>query len=394
MWEECNIGELTLFHKQGYYTKEKYDEDGKIFLLRGTDMQNPTIVLTDTPRINISDKDYEDYKVLPGDFLIVRSGAIGRYGIATGNLPLSIFGSYLINFRFNSSKLLNEFFGYYFESDLSSKQLYGISQGGGNVNINAENIKRMRINLPPLPEQKKIAEILSTWDEAIEKNEALISLYEKYLNSLALSFLKKKISINENLWKQTKLKDVFNDRKSYGYQTEDLKLHSLTIEDGVTAKTDRYNREFLVKGDIKKYKIAKFHDLVFNPQNLRYGAIAVNGIKYDVLLSPIYATLEIKDPAKYDIDYLGYLLTSKEMISFYDSIAEGTLIERMAVKPDVFLNQIFSIPDIATQKRIADILNTVKRKIELLKKNNLELKTQKRGLMQRLLTGKVRVKLD
>lgn len=274
-------------------------------------------------------------------------------------------------------------------------ELRELSSGdGGRGGLNLKLINGISVDLPPLPEQKKIAEILSTWDEAIETNETLISLYEKYLNSLALSLVKKKILINENVWKQTKLKDVFYDRKSYGCQSDNLKLHSLTIEDGVTAKTDRYNREFLVKGDSKKYKIAKLHDLVFNPQNLRYGAIAVNSIEHDVLLSPIYATLEIKDPTKYDIGYLGYLLTSKEMISFYDSIAEGTLVERMAVKPDVFLNQVFSIPDIATQKKIANILNTFKKKIDLLKKNKAELEKQKQGLMQRLLTGKVRVKLD
>jgi|LSQX01.2.fsa_nt_gb type I restriction enzyme S subunit len=324
------------------------------------------------------------------------SAPYGPININESNLVGVVSPLYTV-FRIVSSSVSTEYMKHYFRSTLWHKYLYNISNEGARhdrMSISLGDFFDMPIRLPKLHEQKKIAEILSTWDEAIETNETLISLYEKYLNSLALSLVKKKILINENGWKQTKLKDVFYDRKSYGCQSDNLKLHSLTIEDGVTAKTDRYNREFLVKGDSKKYKIAKLHDLVFNPQNLRYGAIAVNSIEHDVLLSPIYATLEIKDPTKYDIGYLGYLLTSKEMISFYDSIAEGTLVERMAVKPDVFLNQVFSIPDIATQKKIANILNTFKKKIDLFKKNKAELEKQKQGLMQRLLTGKVRVKLD
>lgn len=337
----------------------------------------------------------ERFKVQADDFIVSCSGTIGSLYRIPNDAPPGIINQALLKLRINTKKVDLGYFEHYFKWDKFQNKIIDNSQGGAIKNLVGMNIfRRIEMSCPPLPEQKKIAEILSTWDEAIETNETLISLYEKYLNSLALSLVKKRILINENVWKQTKLKDVFYNRKSYGCQSDNLKLHSLTIEDGVTAKTDRYNREFLVKGDSKKYKIAKLHDLVFNPQNLRYGAIAVNSIEHDVLLSPIYATLEIKDPTKYDIGYLGYLLTSKEMISFYDSIAEGTLVERMAVKPDVFLNQVFSIPDIATQKKIANILNTFKKKIDLLKKNKAELEKQKQGLMQRLLTGKVRVKLD
>jgi type I restriction enzyme S subunit len=187
--------------------------------------------------------------------------------------------------------------------------------------------------------------------------------------------------------------DVYAERKEYGYQDENFELYSLTIEDGVTAKTNRYNREFLVKGDKKKYKITKYHDLVFNPQNLRYGAIALNYNQCPILLSPIYATLYIKDQNKYDVEYFNFLLTSQEMINYYDSIAEGTLIERMTVKPKIFLKQEFNIPPIEEQRKISMMLIEMRNEISILEKE-LELKKlQKQGLMQQLLTGKIRVNI-
>ncbi|MGE4342013.1 MAG: restriction endonuclease subunit S [Bacilli bacterium] len=371
----------------------EFDKD-KPRYIRITDIDDNGLLIPEG-KVGAKIDNLNEFIVEKNDLLFVRTGSTtGKCYLHQESKGCYIFAGFLVKFQINKNKAIPYYIWTLTKGNSYKKWIQIMSVRSGQPGINGKEFGEYKINLPPLPEQKKIAEILSTWDEAIETNETLISLYEKYLNSLALSLVKKKILINENVWKQTILKDVFYDRKSYGCQSDNLKLHSLTIEDGVTAKTDRYNREFLVKGDSKKYKIAKLHDLVFNPQNLRYGAIAVNSIEHDVLLSPIYATLEIKDPTKYDIDYLGYLLTSKEMISFYDSIAEGTLVERMAVKPDVFLNQVFSIPDIATQKKIANILNTFKKKIYLFKKNKAELQKQKQGLMQRLLTGKVRVKLD
>ena len=134
--------------------------------------------------------------------------------------------------------------------------------------------------------------------------------------------------------------------------------------------------------------------MVFNPQNLRYGAIALNDNENPVLLSPIYVTLELKDTNKHDIEYFNFLLTSNEMIKFYDSIAEGTLIERMTVKPEIFLKQVFSIPPIDEQRRISEVLIGLRDEINLLAKE-LELKKlQKKGLMQQLLTGKIRVSVN
>lgn len=169
-WEVVKVGKITGFHKQGYYTQETYKDDSKYFLLRGTDMLNPKVNLSTTPKINSNANDFRSYKVEKGDVLIVRSGSIGRYGIVE-DIPESMFGSYLINFRFDQQKLLNSFFGYFYESYETQNQILKIIQGSSNININAENIKSLKIPLPPLSEQKAIARILSGMDAEIEALE-------------------------------------------------------------------------------------------------------------------------------------------------------------------------------------------------------------------------------
>src|SRR5690606_29655981 len=168
--------------------------------------------------------------------------------------------------------------------------------------------------------------------------------------------------------------------------TEDLPLYSLTIEAGITEKTDRYNREFLVKSDNKKYKLSRKDDIVYNPSNLRFGAIALNKIQNPVLLSPIYEVLYIKDNKKWDINFIAQLVTSDRQIRLFSAKAEGTLVERMAVKLDDFLNTTIYVPiEISEQRRIAEILGSLDKEIQILQKEVDYLVEQKKGLMQLLL---------
>lgn len=122
--------------------------------------------MKDTPKIDASEKDYDAFKTEIGDFLIVRSGNVGTYGIVDIDIP-AIFGSYLIDFRFDTEKVTNEFFGYFYQSERFQSQLNKITQSSANININAENIKSTYISLPVLIEQKKISNIMSTLDNCI-----------------------------------------------------------------------------------------------------------------------------------------------------------------------------------------------------------------------------------
>lgn len=165
-WEQRKVSEITKFHKQGFYTTEEYDNSKKYYLLRGTDLTENKLVLKDTPKIDATEKDYDAFKTEIGDFLIVRSGTVGTYGIVDVDIP-AIFGSYLIDFRFDMEQVTNEFFGYFYQSSLFKSQLNKIIQASANTNINAENIKSTVISLPSLNEQRRISEYLGNLDNLI-----------------------------------------------------------------------------------------------------------------------------------------------------------------------------------------------------------------------------------
>jgi len=161
-WEAVRIKNVTLEHKQGFYTNQPYSQTG-VKLVRISDLLSPELSYKTMPHLNVDDKIFCQFKVYRGDFLIARSGAIGTYGIVTEDTP-AIFGSYIIRFRLDSSRIDNRFFGYFYESDFAAGQLLRIRQGATNININAYNIKTMKIPLPPLSEQRKITSILSAVD--------------------------------------------------------------------------------------------------------------------------------------------------------------------------------------------------------------------------------------
>ena len=116
-------------------------------------------------------------------------------------------------------------------------------------------------------------------------------------------------------WEQYRLDELLIERSILCTQSEKYPLVSFTVERGVTPKTERYNREALVVGNkaSKKYKLTLMDDIVYNPANLKFGAIARN--KYGkAVFSPIYVTLEVKSD-RIISDFLEYILTSKSFIN-------------------------------------------------------------------------------
>ncbi|MCA9802561.1 MAG: restriction endonuclease subunit S [Cyanobacteria bacterium HKST-UBA02] len=168
-WHESPVKDFTVNHKQGYYTKDRYVQHG-IRLVRITDLLNPQIDYESMPMLNISKVEYEQFRIGKGDFLFARSGAIGRYGIVAEEVE-AVFGSYIIRFALDQTKVMNEYFGFLYETKIVWKQLLSITQGSSNININASNIKSIKVPLPPIDEQLAIVSVLSSMSAEIKALE-------------------------------------------------------------------------------------------------------------------------------------------------------------------------------------------------------------------------------
>jgi len=323
-------------------------------------------------------------KIPKNSILIVSRVGVGKVAISDEELCTSQDYQCLI------PKNVNTIFLTYLIKE-KTKLLIAFNQGTSIKGFVKNDLKNLKIPLPPLKEQQKIAQILTTWDSAISKQKELIEAKERLKKGLMQKLLSGEVRFDgfSGEWEEIPLKEALKERKTYSEKGLEFVHVSLTKE-GVVPKSDRYERDFLVKDDNKKYKITYLNDICYNPANLKFGVICKNTLG-TAIFSPIYITFELNE--NHNIDFFGYLLTTNDFINRVRKYEQGTVYERMAVSPKDFLSYKLKLPPLQEQQKIAQVLTTADKEIELLKDELDTLKEQKKGLMQRLLSGVVRVKV-
>ncbi len=392
-WKKVKLGQIMSF-KNGLNFSQV--SNGKELNFLGVaNFKSRKFISSETQldKIYLADFPNDDYLLKANDLVFVRSNGskdlVGRCVKMNNSFSKTTFSGFCIRGRLSSSETSADYILHFIECGFLKDKLRRESRGTNISNLNQDILDDFDIMLPPLEEQKKIAATLSVWDSAIEKMEKLIeALEEKYQSYVNEFFFE-----NQNDKQKLKMGDIFAVRNDRSVATGDMPLYSLTIENGITAKTDRYDRGALVKDkDSKKYKIVCDGDIVYNPANLRWGAIGQSKVGHNVVVSPIYEVLYARDNCN-NSRYLSHYIMSKKMIAFYSSKTEGTLIERKEVKIDQFLRiDLYIEKDPVRQKKIADVLDLHQEEISNLKQQLENYKKQKQGLMQKLLTGQWRVK--
>jgi type I restriction enzyme, S subunit len=244
--------------------------------------------------------------------------------------------------------------------------------------------------LPPLPEQKKIAEILSTWDEAITKLEDLMAGAEKYQQSVVSKILSKR---NIQLAHQDEWKEV-----PLGTLIEQV-LEKTTVNNQYPILTSSRKGIFLQENYFKK-SVASSNNIgykIIKNGEFTYRAMSDDGtFKFNRLLeheigivSPAYSVFKATrvEPRFLDL-YMNSHIFTKEIAKASQG---GT---RLSLKYTALAKFKFSIPNKKRQIEIANLNDDIEHYITGLKEYKAQLIIQKQGLMQRLLTGKIRVKLD
>lgn len=376
--------------------------------------------------ISLSDVDSDDFKIETTRQVFASAPSRARRIVNQGDILMSTVRPNLQGFSLirNEVKDLivstgfavitakdcsNEYLFHYLFSSGIERQFYQLLVGSNYPAINSSDVRKLKIPLPPLPEQKAIAAVLSTWDTAIHKAGQLIVQKEQRKKWLMQNLLtgKKRLKGFEKStgyhktdlglaipieWKIVKVKDIFNERKETSKDQSAYPLFSLTIENGLTEKTDRYERSFLLKNKEENlYKLIYPNDILFNPMNLRFGAIAKSKIDSIVSVSAYYNSIFLTEKNA-DIDYYESLFKTPVFMNLYDRIAIGSLIEKKRVHLSNFLELEIPLPCKEEQTAIAQVLQAADKEISLLKAKADKLREQKKGLMQQLLTGKKRLK--
>ncbi len=245
----------------------------------------------------------------------------------------------------------------------------------------------IRVPFPPLPEQKKIAEILSSWDEAIEQTRRLIEVKKRRKKALMQQLLtaKKRLPGFNEPWEEFLLGDLFDERVEVN--NDHLPLLAITGSRGVIPASEIVRKDSS-NTDKSRYKRIAPGDIGYNTMRMWQGVSAVS--RLEGIVSPAYTVCIPKKGL--DACFMGYLFKFSPVINLLRRYSQGLVNDTLNLKFPNFAKIKVRIPALDEQRRIAELLSTADSEIESLKTKLSALEKQKRGLMQKLLTGEVRVK--
>ena len=294
----------------------------------------------------------------------------------------------------------------------NSMQLLNFKPGSEHKRFWISEYSKFLIPLPPLPEQRKIAEILETIDNAIEKTDAIIEKYKRIKQGLMQDLLTKGVVSegegeserwrlrNENIdkfkdsplgripeeWEVVRLGEVIEEVNERKGKTNISTVLTVSNTEGLVDQTEFFGRNLSSK-DTSNYKIVNKWCFVYNPARINVGSIALNDSYEYAIVSPMYSVFKTKEflLPKY-LSYWVQLPNFRYMVinNTAGSVRESLNFSRLTTFK-------LPLPPLSEQQKIAEILETIDNAIEKTDKIKEKLERIKKGLMEDLLTGKVRV---
>ena len=271
---------------------------------------------------------------------------------------------------------------------ITFEQLYKIADASTIPQINNKHIIPYKLAVPPMEEQRKIAEILGVWDEAIEKQSRLIERLEVRKRALMQRLLTGRTRLPgfTTPWQKVKLGEIFKERNET--KCEHLPLLSITADRGVILQSESDKKD-TSNDDKSKYKRIGPNDIGYNTMRMWQGRSALSAM--EGIVSPAYTIVTPK--AEVDPLFISELIKQPRAVYDFWTHSQGLVGDTLNCKFHDFSQVKVAIPSLPEQKAIAEVLTAADNEIATHRKKLDTLRLQKRGLMQQLLTGKTRVKI-
>ncbi len=255
--------------------------------------------------------------------------------------------------------------------------------GHGTGRLDTDALKDVLVRVPSLPEQHQIASAIATWDASIQKTEQLIAAKERHYNH-ELSRL-----ISRGQHPHTHVGNFAEEVSTRNRGGNEARVLSVTNSRGFVLPEDQFERR-VASADLSNYKVVRRGQYAYNPSRINVGSIARLDGWNDGVLSPMYVVFRL-DENKANSDYFLHWLNSHEARQRIKNSAQGSVRETVSFSE--FAAITIPLPDKNTQTAIARYLNALREEINLLGQSVAALKAQKRGLMQKLLTGQWRLRV-
>lgn len=397
-WSVKKLGDIGVFSKGAGITKNDLVLEGLPCIRYAELYTKYNFIIPDCVSFISEEVSKNAKPVHRGDILFAGSGEtkeeIGKCAVYDNQVTAYAGGDNII-FRPEKD---NSTFLSYFLNTAGRRYLNRLGQGDSIVHIHADNLKKVFILLPPLAEQEKIAEILGTWDEAIEKLSNLIEQKKLLKKGLMQKLLTGKVRLpgSTRPWKEVKLGEIFNIKKGQGLSKEvldDNGLNKCILYGELYTKYSEVIKDIESRTNQSGGILSQIGDILIPASTTTTGIDLANAtalLKENVLLGGDINILRAKKEVS--SIFFAYLLTHAYKFDIA-KLAQGITIVHLY--GEFLKNMKVYIPsDISEQQAIANVLSTADDEIYLLNKKLMMFKEQKKGLMQQLLTGTIRVKVN
>ncbi len=337
-----------------------------------------------------------------GDLLIVNIGAgnVGDCAYVDVDFEFSMKNVALLK---PNPNVINKLFLYQYYQSIKDKVVHITKTGGAQPFLSIKDLKRLKIVIPPLVEQEKISRILSTWDQAIEVTEKLIISNRKQKKALMQQLLtgKKRLLGFSDEWEIRMLGDL-GEIKSAGVDKKIIDGEKFVR---LLNFTDVFRRNFIYSCELNHWVTApekkvfecnvEFGDIFFTPSSETRNDAAISAVAAEKVKECCYSyhVVRFRMTQKWDLNYKAFAFSVDGFRRQAYRLADGSG-QRYVISQGNFRKMLVTFPQYREQVEIGKVLKAAEEKIEILQKNLDALKQEKKALMQQLLTGKRRVKID
>lgn len=399
-WEEKYLRELLEFKNGFNAEKEKFGKGTKLISVLDILADRPIMYDSIKNYADVSEEEIKNYSVTYGDVLFQRSSEnfedAGMSNVYLDSEKIAIFSGFVIR-----GKKISEYNPIFLNNLLKIERMRKIIRkcgaGAQHINIGQKSLSNIIVVLPPLKEQQKISEILSTQDKVIELKEKLLNEKEKQKKYLMQNLLtgKKRLKGFNGEWNNVKLGDITSLRGGFAFKsncfTDEgipiVKISNILQNESVGGSFDFYEEQ---ENDLE-YLLPN-NAILLAMSGATTGKVA---ILKNLEGKKIYQNQRVgyfRDLNKVNYMFISFIIRSKLFINkIKEILVAGAQPNISSSDVDKF---VFNIPkDIKEQKAIAEILTTADKELKLLQEELEEEKRKKKALMQLLLTGIVRVKV-
>lgn len=392
-WNKSFLGAIIKELSSGVSVNSDVTIDTGVYVLKTSSVSEGKVNLRESKPIIPGDLKRVRCPVLQGTILISRMNTpilVGECGYVNEGSDIHYLPDRLWQAINRSEKICNfKWLSYLLNSDRYRTAIHALGTGTSNSmkNISKEDFLTLPIAFPPLLEQQKIADILTTQDKVIELKEKHLTEKQRQKKYLMQQLLtgKKRLPGFSGEWKADRLGKLFFERKETN--CEGLEMLAITGTQGIIPRKDLDLKDNSSE-DKSKYLRVCVGDIGYNTMRMWQGVSAYSN--YEGIVSPAYTIL--KPSSSINAKYFAYLFKMPETIFLFYRFSQGLVDDTRNLKYENFKKiKVFYPPDVKEQTAIAGVLSAADREIELLRQDIELEKQKKKALMQLLLTGIVRV---